>query len=297
MKEQASDKYNDTLSKFNLNCDSLEIENELNKIQRKIETNNRLEVYKKILNFIDLTSLNVTDNDDNILAITEKVNGFIDRFPDIDNVAAICVFPRYAKLVSQSLEADNVMVACVSGNFPSSQTFLEIKVAETSLALFDGADEIDIVMNVGMFINNDYEGLCDEIEEIKSVCKEKTLKVILETSVFDSYSDIYKASLLAMYSGADFIKTSTGKESKGATPESVYIMCLAIRDYFKSCGKMVGIKPSGGINTIQEALMYYTIVDSILGEKWINNKFFRIGASRLANRVLTGILGTETTYF
>ena len=133
--------------------------------------------------------------------------------------------------------------------------------------------------------------------EIKSVCKEKTLKVILETSVFDSYSDIYKASLLAMYSGADFIKTSTGKESKGATPESVYIMCLAIRDYFKSCGKMVGIKPSGGINTIQEALMYYTIVDSILGEKWINNKFFRIGASRLANRVLTGILGTETTYF
>lgn len=297
MKEQASDKYNDTLSKFNLNCDSLEIENELNKIQRKIETNNRLEVYKKILNFIDLTSLNVTDNDDNILALTEKVNGFIDRFPDIDNVAAICVFPRYAKLVSQSLEADNVMVACVSGNFPSSQTFLEIKVAETSLALFDGADEIDIVMNVGMFINNDYEGLCDEIEEIKSVCKEKTLKVILETSVFDSYSDIYKASLLAMYSGADFIKTSTGKESKGATPESVYIMCLAIRDYFKSCGKMVGIKPSGGINTIQEALMYYTIVDSILGEKWINNKFFRIGASRLANRVLTGILGTETTYF
>ena len=252
MKEQASDKYNDTLSKFNLNCDSLEIENELNKIQRKIETNNRLEVYKKILNFIDLTSLNVTDNDDNILALTEKVNGFIDRFPDIDNVAAICVFPRYAKLVSQSLEADNVMVACVSGNFPSSQTFLEIKVAETSLALFDGADEIDIVMNVGMFINNDYEGLCDEIEEIKSVCKEKTLKVILETSVFDSYSDIYKASLLAMYSGADFIKTSTGKESKGATPESVYIMCLAIRDYFKSCGKMVGIKPSGGINTIQE---------------------------------------------
>ncbi|HZK04080.1 MAG TPA: deoxyribose-phosphate aldolase [Bacteroidaceae bacterium] len=297
MEESRLDKYNKALSNFNANFDNISVEKDLKNIQNSFSANSQQKIYKKILNLIDLTSLNITDNDEKILALTEKINDFNNIFQDLENVAAICVYPKYTSLVKESLESENIKVACVSGNFPSSQTFLEIKIAETSLAIRDGAEEIDIVMNLGMFLNGDYEGLCDEIEEIKSVCKEKTLKVILETGSLESYSDIYKASILAMYSGADFIKTSTGKEKKGATPESVYIMCLAIKDYYKSCGRMVGIKPSGGIDTVNDAVIYYTIVESVLKEKWLNNRYFRIGASRLANQLLAAITGRETFYF
>ena len=201
------------------------------------------------------------------------------------------------EIVNDTLEADHVNIACVSGGFPSSQTFMEVKVAETAMALHTGADEIDIVIPVGKFLSGDYEGMCDEIEELKDICGEKPLKVILETGVLRSASNIKKAAILAMYSGADFIKTSTGKESISATPEAALVMCEAIRDYYKETGRKVGFKAAGGIDNVQKALAYYTIVKETLGEEWLNNKLFRIGTSRLANSLLTEILGEEVKVF
>lgn len=231
------------------------------------------------------------------MKFTQHVNDFVDKYPDLENVAAICVYPNMAEIVNDTLEADGVNIACVSGGFPSSQTFTEIKVAETAMALHAGADEIDIVISVGKFLTNDYEGMCDEIQELKDVCGDKHLKVILETGALESASNIKKASILAMYSGADFIKTSTGKEKPAATPEAAYVMCQAIKEYFLETGRKVGFKPAGGLNTVQDALIYYTIVKEILGKEWLNNKLFRLGTSRLANLLLSDILGQETKFF
>ena len=215
----------------------------------------------------------------------------------MDNVAAICVYTNMAELVNDTLEADDVSIACVSGGFPSSQTFMEVKVAETAMAIHTGADEIDIVMPVGKFLNGDYEGMCDEIEELKDICGDKPLKVILETGILRSATNIKKAAILAMYSGADFIKTSTGKESISATPEAALVMCEAIREYYKETGRKIGFKAAGGIDNVQKALAYYTIVKETLGEEWLNNKLFRIGTSRLANSLLSEIVGEEVKIF
>jgi deoxyribose-phosphate aldolase len=212
-------------------------------------------------------------------------------------VAAICVYPNFANIVSQSLEVEEVGVACVSGGFPSSQTYTEVKVAETAMALHEGATEIDIVISVGKFLSGDYEGMCDEIEELKAVCGEKHLKVILETGALKSASNIKKASILSMYSGADFIKTSTGKMEPAATPEAAYVMCEAIKEYYAQTGRKVGFKPAGGINCVHDALVYYTIVKEVLGEEWLSNESFRLGTSRLANLILSEILGKETKFF
>ena len=215
----------------------------------------------------------------------------------LDNVAAICVYPNMAEVVNDTLEADHVNIACVSGGFPSSQTFTEVKVAETAMALHTGADEIDIVIPVGKFLSGDYEGMCDEIEELKAVCGEHHLKVILETGALGSASNIKKASILSMYSGADFIKTSTGKENPAATPEAALVMCEAIKEYYMTTGRKVGFKPAGGINTVHDALVYYTIVKEVLGEEWLTNELFRLGTSRLANLLLSEIVGQETKFF
>lgn len=192
---------------------------------------------------------------------------------------------------------DGVNIACVSAGFPSSQTFIEVKIAETSLAVADGADEIDIVISVGKFLSGDYETMCDEIEELKEACKESHLKVILETGALKSAANIKKASLLSMYAGADFIKTSTGKQQPAATPEAAYVMCEAIRDYYEKTGRKVGFKPAGGINTVHDAIVYYTIVKEVLGEEWLTNKLFRLGTSRLANLLLSDIKGEEIKFF
>ena len=165
------------------------------------------------------------------------------------------------------------------------------------MALHAGADEIDIVIPVGKFLSGDYEGMCDEIQELKDVCGDKHLKVILETSALGSAENIKKASILAMYSGADFIKTSTGKEKPAATPEAAYVMCQAIKEYFLETGRKIGFKPAGGINTIEDAINYYTIVKELLGKEWLTNELFRIGTSRLANLLLSDILGEETKFF
>ena len=257
----------------------------------KVEKNKNKEVLKEIFACLDLTTLKCTDNAESVLALTEKVNALEEKYPDLKNVAAICVYPNFASIVSQSLEVENVQVACVSGGFPSSQTFPEVKIAETALALKDGATEIDIVINVGKFLSGDYESVCDEIEELKDICGEKSLKVILETGALQSAENIKKAAILSMYSGADFIKTSTGKEVPGATPEAAYIMCKAIKEYYAKSGRKVGFKAAGGINSIEDALLYYNIVEDILGKEWLNSKLFRIGTSRLANILLSEITG------
>ena len=296
--EEMQSKYSLALSKYNTHLHDDEIMEKVNQlISKHIDENNTLEVKKRLFNCIDLTTLKCTDTEESVMKFTEKVNELADKYPDLENVAAICVYPNMAEIVNDTLEADRVNIACVSGGFPSSQTFMEVKVAETAMALHTGADEIDIVIPVGKFLCGDYEGMCDEIEELKDICGEKPLKVILETGVLRSGSNIKKAAILAMYSGADFIKTSTGKESISATPEAALVMCEAIRDYYKETGRKVGFKAAGGIDNVQKALAYYTIVKETLGEEWLNNKLFRIGTSRLANSLLTEILGEEVKVF
>ena len=295
---EETSKYNDALALYPTPLTDEQAKTRTATIMEKyVAENNTPEVKKLLFNCIDLTTLKTEDNEESILKFTERVNEFDNEHPDLKNVAAICVYPNFAKIVSQSLEVESVNVACVSGGFPSSQTFTEVKVAETALALADGATEIDIVIPVGKFLSGDYEGMCDEIEEIKSICSDRHLKVILETGALKSVDNIWKASILAMYSGADFIKTSTGKQEPAATPEAAYVMCQAIKAYHEKTGRKVGFKPAGGINSVGDALVYYTIVKEVLGKEWLNNTLFRIGTSRLANLLLSDIVGEEVKFF
>ena len=291
-------KYNEALSKYNTALKDDEVAAATAKlIEKHFEENNTKEVKKFLFHCIDLTTLNTTDSDESVMRFTQNVNRFDEEFPDMKNVAAICVYPNFAEIVKDTLEVEDVKIACVSGGFPSSQTFTEVKVAETAMAIMDGADEIDIVISVGKFLVGDYESVCDEIQELKETCKDKHLKVILETGALRTASNIKKASILSMYAGADFIKTSTGKQQPAATPEAAYVMCQAIKEYYEETGNKVGFKPAGGINTVNDALVYYSIVKEVLGEEWLNNTLFRLGTSRLANLLLSDILGKETKFF
>jgi deoxyribose-phosphate aldolase len=263
-------------------------------IDEKFTENNTQKVYEKLYNCIDLTTLNTTDTKEDVWKFTERVNAFEGTNPAVENVAAICVFPNFAATVKEALTAD-VKIACVSAGFPSSQTFTEVKIAETALAVADGADEIDVVINLGMFLGEEYEGMCEELYEIKQACRDAQLKVILETGALKSAENIHKASILSIYSGADFLKTSTGKVYEGATPEAVYVMCQAIKSYYGKTGEKIGIKVSGGVATTEDAVKYYTIVKDILGESWCDNTLFRVGASRLADSLLGKICGESPT--
>ena len=295
---EVQSKYELALSKYNTHLHDDEIMMKVDQlIEKHLGENNNIDVKKEIFHCIDLTTLKCTDSEESVMKFTEKVNEFVDKYPDLDNVAAICVYPNMAEIVSDSLEADNVKIACVSGGFPSSQTFMEVKVAETAMALHAGAEEIDIVMPIGKFLCGDYEGMCDEIGELKDICGEKTLKVILETGALRTASNIKKAAILAMYAGADFIKTSTGKEAISATPEAALAMCEAIKEYYKETGRKVGFKAAGGIDSVKKALAYYTIVKETLGEEWLNNGLFRIGTSRLTNLLLSDIIGEDVKFF
>ncbi len=280
------DKYRKALKDNAFKLSDEAVATKVNKIiTEKSEENNTVEVIREIYSCIDLTTLNTTDTREDIWQFTDKVNKFEGSNPLIKNVAAICVFPNLVKTVKESLTA-NVKIASVCAGFPSSQTFLEVKIAETALAVADGADEIDIVLNLGLFLNDDIEELCEEIDEIKEACHEAKLKVILETGALETAEKINNASVLALYSGADFLKTSTGKVYSGATLEAAYVMCLAIKNYYKKTGIKKGIKISGGVSTVQDAINYYTIVKETLGEEWCNQNLFRIGTSRLANTLL-----------
>lgn len=298
MESNIQDKYNKVLTESTVTeCDNT-VAAELQEILAKhFDENNNVEVYKQCFNAIDLTALNSTDTVESITKMVERVNAFENEYPELPNVAAICTYPNFAVVVKGALEVSNVEVAVVAGGFPSSQTFQEIKTAESSLAVADGATEVDIVLNLGLFYAGNYEEACDEIAEIKESIRNARLKVILETGALKTAADIKKASILSMYSGADFIKTSTGKVYPGATLEAAYVMCKCIKEYYDKTGNMVGFKVAGGVSSTDDAVKYYTIVKEILGEKWMNNKYFRIGTSRAANYILSSIVGKEVKFF
>lgn len=296
--ELPKSKYDQALSKYNTILDDEEIRQTVQKIiMEKVPENDTPEVKKFLMGSVELTSLHTTDSEESILAMTERVNDFDSAYPELPHVATICVYPCFANIVAQSLEVDGIEVAVVSGAFPSSQTFMEVKTIETALAIKDGATNVDIVMPVGKFLSGDYEGLCDDINELKQTCGEVPMKVILETGDLKTASNIKKAAILSMYAGADYIKTSTGKEKVSATPEAAYVMCQAIKEYYDETGIQIGFKPAGGINTVMDAIIYYTIVKEVLGKKWLTNYYFRLGTSRLANLLLSEIVGKETKFF
>ncbi len=296
--ETESNKYEEALSLYNTNLTDADIQAAVKKIiTEKVHENDTLEVKKFLFGSIELTSLNTTDSDVSIMAFTEKVNRFDSLYPNFPHVAAVCTYPCFAEVVNDTLEVDGVEITCVSGSFPSSQALIEVKVAETALALKDGATEIDIVMPVGKFLSGNYAELCEEIAELKQVCGEHAMKVILETGDLKTAANIKKAAILSMYAGADYIKTSTGKEKISATPEAAYVMCQAIKEYYEKTGIQIGFKPAGGINTVMDAIIYYTIVKEVLGEKWLTNKWLRLGTSRLANMLLSEMTGEEVKFF
>ncbi len=293
-----SDKYNDAIAKSAVIEDDAQVTAAVEKIiSEHFEENNNAEVYKFLFNTIDLTTLNATDSPQSVSNFVERVNAFDEEYPMLNNVAAICVYPNFAGVVRAVLEVSKVNVACVSGCFPASQSFNEVKIAETSLAVADGADEIDIVFNVGNYLDKDYEAVCDEIIEQKAACRDARLKVILETGALKTARDIKAASVLSMMSGADFLKTSTGKGYPGASLEAAYVMAQCIKEYYEATGTMVGFKASGGVSTTADAVKYYTVIKEVLGEKWLTNEYFRIGASRLANNLLSDIVGKEIKFF
>ncbi len=290
-------KIDDLFKLYNCTLSDEAVKQDIDKIlAAEYAKNDNKDVYKKCLNLIDLTSLNGTDTDAEIISMVEKVNGFKAAFPHFDNVAAICVYPSMIPVVKKYLK-ENIGIASVAAGFPASQTFIEIKVAETAMAVMEGASEIDVVISIGKFLEGKYEEVLEELSEIKAACREAHLKVIIESGALVSATNIKKASVLSMASGTDFIKTSTGKIPVAATLEATYVMCQAIKEWHEKTGIKIGYKPAGGIVTTDDAVKHYTLVKSILGGEWMNNTLFRFGASRLANNLLSSIEGKDVKYF
>ncbi len=259
------------------------------------------DIYKAVLGMIDLTSLNGTDTYSKIAAMTEKVNRFHESFPDYPLPASICVYPNFAATVARTRNSADVHVTVVGGCFPASQSPLAVKMAECTTAVADGADEVDIVLALNSFLDGNPEEARREIVEIgraiRAVNPAVHLKVILETGALKDPVCIEEASFLAMEAGADFIKTSTGKMQPAATPEAAEVMCRCIKTYYEKTGRMVGFKPAGGIATPEDAVTYWNIVSDILGEKWLDKRYFRFGASRMANNLLSALEGREIKYY
>lgn len=287
------------LSDFKLSVDPEEVKELVQRTKSATPQGDRKELLKQIFSLIDLTTLSERDNNENVGQLCEKVNLLQEAYPSMPGVAAICIYPELVAVVKERLDNPLIGIASVGGGFPASQTFTNIKILEIEQAIAEGAEEIDIVLPVGKFLMEDLEYVDHEIQTIKQRMDDAHLKVILETGSLKDYSLIRKASLLAIGAGADFIKTSTGKVSPGATPEAMVVMCLTIRDYYSRTGKRIGIKPAGGISDCETAIHYYQIVKEILGNEWLNPERFRIGASRLANRILAEIFdkGPDFGYF
>ena len=295
---QELDKYRSVIAESNVVSDDAQVKAAVEKILAEHPAENmRDDVYQFLLNCVDLTTLSTEDSERSVAAFTKKVNDYWVKYPDYKNVAAICVYSNFAAVVRANLEVSDVNIAVCSASFPSSQAHLETKVAETALAIADGTDEVDIVLNLGYFRDEAYEELCDEISEIKHVMGEHHLKVILETGALKTAENIKKASILAMYSGADFIKASTGKIYPGASLEAAYVMCQCIKEYYEKHGVKIGFKPSGGVRSTEEAVQYYTIVKEVLGQEWLNNGLFRIGASSLANALFQSFTHSDEKPF
>jgi len=294
-----ADKYLEAIASSSVTVSDAEVSAAVAGILAKhFDENNTPEVYRQLLNCIDLTTLKSTDSEQSVADFVEKVNRFEHEHADLPNVAAICVYPKFVPVARTTLDVSSVEIASVAGCFPTAQSFIEVKVAEVGLAVEAGADEIDVVFGLGDYFDRDYESVCDDLQEMKHSCRDSLMKVILETGALKTAENIRNASVLSLYSGADFLKTSTGKEYPGATLEAAYVMCQCIKEYYGKHGRMVGFKASGGISTTEDAVKYYTVVKAVLGEKWVaGNEYFRIGASRLANNLLSSILGEETKAF
>ena len=291
------DKYQETLASSQVNADDAVVAAEVKKIVEKAGQYANSDVYQFLFSSIDLTTLSTTDTQTSVAQFVKRVNDFDNDYPQFKNVAAICVYSNFTEIVRSNLEVSGVDIAVVAGGFPSSQTFTEVKVADAALAVAGGANEVDIVMNLGYYLDNNYAELSDEIIEIKHAIRDAKLKVILETGALKSAEDIKRASILSLYSEADFIKTSTGKIYPGASLEAAWVMCQCIKEYYEKTGRKVGFKAAGGIRTTEEAVQYYAIVKEVLGDEWLNQDLFRIGASSLANSLLSSMLGEEIKYF
>ena len=291
------DKYQETLASSQVNADDAVVAAEVKKVVEKAGQYANSDVYQFLFSSIDLTTLSTTDTQTSVAQFVKRVNDFDNDYPQFKNVAAICVYSNFAEIVRSNLEVSGVDIAVVAGGFPSSQTFTEVKVADAALAVAGGANEVDIVMNLGYYLDNNYAELSDEIIEIKHAIRDAKLKVILETGALKSAEDIKRVSILSLYSEADFIKTSTGKIYPGASLEAAWVMCQCIKEYYEKTGRKVGFKAAGGIRTTEEAVQYYAIVKEVLGDEWLNQDLFRIGASSLANSLLSSMLGEEIKYF
>ncbi len=266
-------------------------------IQMNIDSWNNPKVLKDCFSFIDLTSLNTNDTPAKILDMVNRVNEFPSHYPDFNEVAAICVYPNFAALVKENLKREGIKIAVVAGVFPNSQSFTEVKVLESKLAVQSGADEVDIVLSLNNFLGNNREVASSEISKIKEAIGEAHLKVILESGMLSSEELIKEASELSIKAGADFIKTSTGKTEPAATPQAAVIMCNEIKEFYNKTGIKRGFKPAGGIVTSEDAVLYYAIVEYILGREWLNPGLFRIGASRLANNLLSDYYKSTIKYY
>lgn len=281
------DKYHESFGKFAPSLPDEELKEKVTKlIDEKFQENYTADNLKLIHGCIDLTSLTSIDTRESIWKMVESVNDFEGERPDLPNVAAICTYPLFIETVKQALTADKVKIASVAGGFPAGQTFMEVKIAETGMAVMEGAEEIDTVMNLGYFFEENYEDLTQELEEIKASCRSAQLKVIIESGALASAENIRKATILSIFSGADFVKTSTGKGYPGASPEAVYTMCRVIKEYKEQHDRMIGIKVSGGVRTAEDAVKYFTIVKEVLGEEWLTPQYFRIGTSTLREDIV-----------
>ena len=260
--------------------------------------NENTEVYKFCLSAVDLTTLTCNDSVESVTDFARRTVTFAEKYPEIPNVASICVYPSFVETVGVAVDGTSMRITSVGGGFPSSQTFLEVKMLEVAMAVENGADEVDIVLNVGKMLTGAYDEAANEVEMIRAEMDEDViLKVILETGALKTPELIHKASIISMAAGADFIKTSTGKIDVAATPEAAVVMCQAIKMFYEKTGRKVGFKAAGGVKTPQDAALYYTIVEQILGEEWLTTDLFRIGASSAANNLLSAIVGQKVSHF
>lgn len=291
------DRYRKAIADSKVTTDDAVVAAEVRKIVETAHQYATPEVYNFLFGSIDLTTLSTEDSEKSVKAFTQRVNDFEEEYPQYEHVAAICVYSNFAEVVSSTLDVTGVDVDVVAGGFPSSQTFTAVKVADVALAVAGGANEVDVVMNLGYYLDGNYEELCDELIELKHTAKDARLKVILETGALKSAEAVRNASVLAMWSDADFIKTSTGKIYPGASLEAAWVMCQCIKEYHTQTGRKVGFKAAGGIRTAEEAVQYYAIVKEVLGDEWLTHDLFRIGASSLANNLLSAMTGEDRKFF
>ena len=285
------------LEKYSPAHTEAQVAKEVAKIKVAANRNGNVEVYKFCYSAIDLTTLSCNDSRESVQEFARKAVEFYQKYPDIPNVASICVYPPFVETVGLEVDATPMRITSVAGAFPASQSFIEVKASEVAMAIENGADEVDIVLNPGMMLTDHIDEAASEVELLREEAKDVVLKVIIESGALKTPELIRRASLVSMFAGADFIKTSTGKIDVAATPEAAFVMCNAIKDYYNMTGRKVGFKAAGGVKTPEDAALYYTIVEEVLGKEWLTTELFRIGASSAANNLISAIEDKDIKYF